>query len=153
MPRIGDRSVWVSPLAQLSDTGTPAWAAFLCYAPARFSNTPATNPAQQFVANINSVRDPSRTVMFGEAPHFTRALRQGVPYPFTNATTSPNALGPYNRNGTATERGGENGRAALGFFDGSVRVLTGSQIVSHGVNQDAERGQNPDGIVWRLTPN
>jgi prepilin-type N-terminal cleavage/methylation domain-containing protein len=148
-PRIGDKSVWVSPLAK--DGATPAWAAFLCYGPPRVA-TPSDSSVR-FVANVQQVRDPSRTVLFGETPHFTHALRSGTPYPFVNGITSPNSLGPYNRNGSASENGGLGGKAVLGFFDGSVRILTGNQIASHGVSVAAEQGDNPDGIIWRLTPN
>lgn len=144
-PKLGDNSIWISPLAK-DVVPANAWAAFLCYAPARSSNTPSSSAANRFVANISRIENPSRTVMFGETPHFTEAMRQGVPYPFINAITTPNSLGPYNRNG------GARGRAALGFFDGSVRVLTAAQISSHG-GTSAERGNNPDGIIWRLTPN
>jgi prepilin-type N-terminal cleavage/methylation domain-containing protein len=151
LPQIGDKSIWVSPLAELNVPST-AWAAFTCYAPPRSSNKNLGNPALNFVANINQISDPSRTVMWGETPHFTRALRQGVPYPFINEITSPNSVGPYNRNGSNQNNGGLVGKAALGFFDGSVRTYSGSRIQTHGANVQAERGLNPDGIIWRLDP-
>jgi prepilin-type N-terminal cleavage/methylation domain-containing protein len=152
LPRVGENSVWVSPNAELTVAAND-WAAFLCYAPARSSNTPSSSAANRYVANAFKIKDPSRTVMFAETPHFTRALRNGVPYPFVNAIASPNSTGPFNRNGDDREDGGLRGKAALGFFDGSVRTLTGTQIQAHGTTTDAERGDNPDRIVWRLTPN
>jgi prepilin-type N-terminal cleavage/methylation domain-containing protein len=146
LPQIGEKSIWVSPMAE-DNNPSNAWAAFTCYAPPRSSNkgTPG------FVANINKIQNPSRTVLFGETPHFTRALRGTSPYIFINEITSPNSVGPYNRNGSATDRGGEKGKAAIGFFDGSVRTLTGAQIVTHG-GTSQEKGNNPDQIVWRLDP-
>jgi prepilin-type N-terminal cleavage/methylation domain-containing protein len=158
LPAIGDNSIWVSPLAENNNPAN-AWAAFLCYAPARSSNTPGSSAVNQYVANFGRLAKnapravPSRTVMFGETPHFTVAQRSGVPYPFFNAITSPNSVGPDNRNGSSAENGGLEGKAAMGMYDGSVRTFTGAQIATHGTDQNAERGQNPDSIVWRLTPN
>jgi prepilin-type N-terminal cleavage/methylation domain-containing protein len=158
MPKIGDNSIWVSPLAE-DVVPNNSWAAFLCYGPARSSNTPGSSAAQQYVASYAKLSKnapmatPSNTVMFGETPHFTTALRQGTPYPFINGTTSPNAVGPYNRNGAATENGGLVGKVVLGMYDGSVKTFTGAQIQAHGTTTEAERGDNPDRIVWRLTPN
>ena len=152
LPKIGENSVWVSPNAELTVAGKE-WAAFLCYAPARSSNTLESSAANRYVANISKIIEPSRTVMFAETPHFSRALRNGTPYPFINAISSPNSTGPFNRNGDNQEDGGLRGKAALGFFDGSVRTLTGAQIQTHGTTTAAERGNNPDRIVWRLTPN
>lgn len=157
-PKLGDNSVWVSPLAE-DTVASNRWAAFLCYGPARSSNTPGSSVANQYVANFAllaknaPLAGPSNTVMFGETPHFTSALRSGVPYPFINGITSPNSIGPYNRNGSAAEKGGLLGKAAMGMFDGSVRTFTGAQIETHGATTAAERGDNPNHIVWRLTPN
>ncbi len=147
LPKIGDNSIWVSPLAE-NTVANNSWAAFTCYAPPRISNIGSPT----FITNISKVLNPSRTVVFAETPHFTRALRQGVPYPFINEIASPNSTGPYNRNGSASDRGGLSGKAALGFFDGSVRTFTGNQINAHGTSVDAEKGNNPDGVIWRMDP-
>ena len=147
LPKLGDNSIWVSPLAEDTNSSNN-WAAFTCYAPPRSSN----KGSPTFVANIQKIASPSRTVLFAETPHFTRALRQGVAYPFINEIASPNSTGPYNRNGGAVEKGGLQGKAAVGFFDGSVRTFSGAQIEAHGASTAAEKGDNPDGVVWRLDP-
>jgi prepilin-type N-terminal cleavage/methylation domain-containing protein len=147
MPRIGDNSVWVSPFAE-DRTGNNAWAAWLCYAPAQISNTMAASAANRYLTNIHKVTSPSRTVLFGETANLTIAKRSGTTYPFVNANTTPGALGRFNRNGTDEENGGLKGKAALGFFDGSVRVLTGAQIDAHNTNDTVRRGDNPERIIW-----
>jgi type II secretory pathway pseudopilin PulG len=150
LPKFGDSSIWVSPLAEDTVPGNQ-WAVFTCYAPPRISSVDAnSNPA--YVTNISKVQNPTRTVIFAETPHFTKALRSGVVYPFINEISSPNSTGPYNRNGSGTDRGGLGGKAALGFFDGSVRTFTGAQINAHGASTAAEKGDNPDGVVWRMDP-
>ncbi|CAM2919704.1 prepilin-type N-terminal cleavage/methylation domain-containing protein [Rariglobus hedericola] len=145
LPKLGDNSIWVSPLAE-DTVAANRWAAFTCYAPPRSSNR--GSGTTYFVANSRTLAEPSRTVMFAETPHFSQALQSGVPYGHINEISSPASTGPYNRNGTSAERGGEKGKAAIGFFDGSVRTLTGAQIVTHG-GTAAEKGANPDRIVWR----
>lgn len=173
LPKIGDGSFWVSPLAETPPTSME-WASFLCYSMARSSNTMASAPASRFVANINNLatRDsptavpvpvsPSRTVVFAETALFTQALDGTRPFSETSArvTVDPIDLGHFNRNGSAINRGGLQGKAAAGFYDGSVRTFTGTQIAAQGGglpgasgNNPAQRGANPDGIVWRLTPN
>ena len=147
LPRLGQDSIWVSPLAEDIHVAN-RWAAFTCYAPPRSSN----RGSPVFVANGRTIQEPSRTVMFAETPHFSGALQGGVAYRHINEISSPNSTGPYNRNGSQANRGGETGKVALGFFDGSVRIYTGAQIVTHGVNTAAEKGNNPDRIVWRLDP-
>jgi prepilin-type N-terminal cleavage/methylation domain-containing protein len=145
MPAIGDSSVWVSPSAEEASPGT-AWAAWLCYATAQISNTAISG--SPYISNISKVKDPSRTVLFGETANLTKAKRSGVTYPFVNANTSPGALGRFNRNGSDAENGGLQGKAALGFFDGSVRVFTGSQIDAHNVSDATRRGDNAERITW-----
>lgn len=147
LPKIGDNSIWVSPLAE-KPVATNEWAAFTCYGPPRISN----RGSPTYVTNISKVLSPSKTVIFAETPHFTKALREGVPYPFINEIASPNSTGPYNRNGSASDRGGLAGKAAVGFFDGSVKTFTGQQINAHGASVAAEKGDNPDGVVWRMDP-
>jgi prepilin-type N-terminal cleavage/methylation domain-containing protein len=147
LPRIGDNSVWVSPFA-VSPTGANTWAAWLSYAPAQISNTLEAAPANRYLTNISRVRDPSRTVLFGETANLTQAKRSGVAYPFINSNTTPGALGRFNRNGTDAENGGLQGRAALGFFDGSVRVFTGEQIDAHNASTATRRGENAEGLIW-----
>lgn len=149
LPKLGDNSIWVSPLAEDTVAGN-RWAAFTCYAPPRSSNKNLGNPTLHFVANINRIQNPSRTVLFAETSHFSKALQGGVPTPFINEISSPNSTGRYNRNGSDKERGGLQGKAAVGFFDGSVKTLSGAQIETHGTSTNAEKGTNPDGIIWRL---
>jgi prepilin-type N-terminal cleavage/methylation domain-containing protein len=148
LPKLGDNSIWVSPLAE-DTVAANRWAAFTCYAPPRSSNR--GSGTAYFVANSRTLAEPSRTVMFAETPHFSEAKQGGVSYGYINEISSPASTGPYNRNGTNAERGGEKGKAAIGFFDGSVRTLTGAQIVTH-AGTNAEKGANPDRIVWRLDP-
>lgn len=147
LPKIGDNSIWVSPLAE-DTVAANRWAAFTCYAPSRSSN----KGSPTFVTNISKVLNPSKTVVFAETPHFTQAQRDGTAYPFINEISSPNSTGPYNRNGGSGDRGGLQGKAALGFFDGSVKTFTGAQINAHGASTAAEKGDNPEGIIWRLDP-
>jgi prepilin-type N-terminal cleavage/methylation domain-containing protein len=147
MPAIGDNSVWVSPFAQEASPGT-AWAAWLCYAPAQISNTMQAQQQNRYLVNISKVKDPSRTVLFGETANLTAAKRSGVAYPFVNSNTTPGAVGRFNRNGSDAENGGLQGKVALGFYDGSVRVLTGSQIDAHNVSDPARRGDNAERITW-----
>ncbi len=173
LPKIGDGSFWVSPLAE-SPLPSMEWASFLCYSTARSSNTTASAPANQFVANIGNLHtrtnataprvqvSPSRTVAFAETALFTKALDGTTPFSRTSArvTVDPIDLAHFNRNGSSTNRGGLSGKAAVGFFDGSVRTFTGQQIAAQAgalpggnANNLAQRGDNPDGVVWRLTPN
>lgn len=147
LPKIGSNSIWVSPLAE-DTVAANSWAAFTCYAPPRISN----KGSPTYVTNISKVLTPSKTVIFAETPHFTQAQRSGTPYPFINEIASPNSTGPYNRNGSNSEKGGLGGKAAVGFFDGSVRTFTGLQIEAHGASTAAEKGENPDGVIWRMDP-
>lgn len=147
LPKLGDNSIWVSPLAE-DPTGTISWAAWLSYAPSKISNTMAATVANRYLLNGQRVPNPSRTILFAETANLTSAKRSGVTYGFTNANSTPAAVGPYNRNGTDGERGGLRGKAALGFFDGSVRIYTGEQIAAHAASTAAERGANPEGLVW-----
>lgn len=148
LPRAGDNSIWVSPLAEIPEGSATEWAAFTCYAPPRISN----KGSPTYVTNILKVPNPSKTVVFAETPHFSKALRNGAPYSFINEISSPNSTGPYNRNGSNSERGGLSGKAAVGFFDGSVRTFTGTQINAHGASTAAEKGENPEGVIWRMDP-
>ncbi len=173
LPKIGDGSFWVSPLASPPPTSME-WASFLCYSTARSSNTMASSAQNRMVANINnlctrnadnSVREkvsPSRTVVFAESALFTRALEGATPFSQTAArvTVDPIDLAYYNRNGNASSQGGLAGKAAVGFFDGSVKTFSGQQLAAQAGagpggsgNNPAQRGENPDRIVWRLTPN
>ena len=173
LPKVGDGSFWVSPLAE-KPPAAMEWASFLCYSTARSSNTLASNGPNQFVANINTLStrsgangpaikvSPSRTVVFAESALFTKALDGTTPFSQSAArvTVDPIDLAHFNRNGSATNRGGLQGKAAVGFFDGSVRTFTGAQLAAQGGaqpggsgNNAAQRGDNPDGVVWRLTPN
>lgn len=145
LPKIGDNTIWVSPLAE-DTVAANRWAAFTCYAPPRISN----KGSPTFITNVSKVANPAKTVIFAETPHFTKAQRDGTAYPFINEIASPNSTGPYNRNGSSSDRGGLAGKAAVGFFDGSVKTFTGAQIAEHGVSTDAEKGLNPDGVIWRL---
>ena len=146
LPKLGDNSIFVSPLAEDTVAGN-RWAAFTCYAPPRISN----KGSPTYVTNISKVVNPSRTVVFAETSHFSQALQGGTPTPYINEISSPNSTGPYNRNGGNGDRGGLQGKAAIGFFDGSVRTLSGAQIATHG-GTNQEKGNNPDGIVWRMDP-
>ncbi len=173
LPKIGDGSFWVSPLAE-PPPASMEWASFLCYSTARSSNTMASAVGSRMVANINnlvtrnadnSVRErltPSRTAMFAETALFTKALDGTTPFSQNAArvTVDPIDLAHFNRNGTATNRGGLSGKAAVGFFDGSVKTFTGDQLAAQAGgapgasgNNAAQRGDNPDRVVWRLTPN
>ncbi len=173
LPKVGDGSFWVSPLAE-PPPASMEWASFLCYSTARSSNTMGSAAANRMVANItklvtrnadNSIREvvsPSRTVVFAESALFTRALDGATPFSQTSArvTVDPIDLAHFNRNGSATNRGGLQGKAAVGFFDGSVRTFTGQQLreqagadAGGSGNNAAQRGDNPDRVVWRLTPN
>lgn len=173
LPKVGDGSFWVSPLA-VPPPASMEWASFLCYSTARSSNTMASGAANRFVANIMTLStrtsataapkmvSPSRTVVFAESALFTQALDGATPFSPSAArvTVDPVDLAYFNRNGSATNRGGLSGKAAVGFFDGSVRTYTGQQLAAQagaqpGGNSDnsAQRGNNPDGVVWRLTPN
>lgn len=173
LPKIGDGSFWVSPLAE-PPPANMEWASFMCYSTARSSNTMGSAPANRMVANINnlvsrnadnSVREklsPSRTVVFAESAMFTKALDGSTPFSQNSVrvTVDPIDLAHFNRNGTATNRGGLNGKAAVGFFDGSVKTFTGQQLAAQAGstpggsgNNAAQRGDNPDRVVWRLTPN
>ncbi len=173
LPKIGDGSFWISPLAE-QPAASLEWASFLCYSTARSSNTTGSSAANLFVANINTLAtrngagatpipvSPSRAVVFAETALFTKALEGTSPFSSNTArvTVDPIDLAHYNRNGSATNRGGLSGKAAVGFFDGSVRTFTGQQLAAQGGglpgasgNNAAQRGDNPDGIVWRLTPN
>lgn len=155
LPQLGDNSIWVSPLAEDNGNGK-AWAAFTCYAPPRSSNKgtgSASSPI--YVANINKIANPSRTVLFAETPHFSQAKQSGTAYQHINEISSPGSTGPYNRNGGSGDKGGLQGKAAVGFFDGSVRTLSGAQIAAHTASSNTarvEKGDNPDGVVWRLDP-
>jgi prepilin-type N-terminal cleavage/methylation domain-containing protein len=173
LPKIGDGSFWVSPLAE-TPPASAAWSAFLCYSTARSSNTMASAAANRFVANINSLStrtgatgpstsvSPSRTVVFAESAMFTQALDGTTPFSSTSArvTVDPIDLAYFNRNGSNQNQGGLSGKAAVGFFDGSVRTLSGAQLADQAGappggsgNNPQQRGSNMDGIVWRLTPN
>ena len=173
LPKIGDGSFWVSPLAERPPTSME-WASFLCYSTARSSNTMGSAPANRMVANITklvtrnadgSVREfvsPSRTVVFAETALFTRALDGTTPFSQNSArvTVDPIDLAHFNRSGAAANRGGLQGKAAVGFFDGSVRTFSGAQLKDHGGadpggsgNNDNQKGNNADRVVWRLTPN
>lgn len=157
MPRLGQQSVWISPLARPQE-GLQEWRSIMCYSPTRWSNP--VGSATEFSLNIRDVRLPALTVMFTERPTFTQALGpSGNPFTDTGQTfATPLPLGRYNRNGTATLYGGLGGRVALGMFDGSVRVYLGREIAPGGgevtltqtQQTNFERGQNPLGLVWRF---
>lgn len=146
-PKAGDNSVWVSPFAE-DTSGTLAWAGWLSYAPSQISNTMSAMPQNRYLVNMRQVKDPSRTVLFGETANLSRAKQGGVAYKWVNANSTPGAVGRYNRNGTDGEAGGLQGKAALGFFDGSVRTYSGAQIDAHNANDTVKRGDNKEGIVW-----
>jgi prepilin-type N-terminal cleavage/methylation domain-containing protein len=173
LPKVGDGSFWVSPLAE-TPPANMEWASFLCYSTARSSNTMASAQANRFVANIGNLAtrnganaapikvSPSKTVAFAETALFTKALSGSTPFSQTSArvTVDPVDLAHFNRNGSNRDRGGLEGKAAVGFFDGSVRTFSGAQLAAQAgaqpggnSNNAAQRGTNPDGVVWRLTPN
>ena len=172
LPKIGDGSFWVSPLAE-TPPKSAEWSSFLCYSTARSSNTMASSAANRFVANINTLStrsgtgpsipvSPSKTVVFAETALFTKALDGAAAFSSTTArvTVDPIDLAHFNRNGSASDMGGLQGKAAVGFFDGSVRTFLGTELAAQAGaipggsgNNAAQRGANPLGIVWRLTPN
>lgn len=131
LPTFGDNSIFICPAAQ-RQTGSqaPAW---LCYGPPFGQSDPTANSG--FLTNFNKIQLPSRTVIFAELTNHA----PGQTGAFANA--NPKYLATGNR---------WNGKALLGFADGSVRSYNSRQLTEQGQNTTTLKGENSAGVIWQL---
>jgi prepilin-type N-terminal cleavage/methylation domain-containing protein len=139
-PTLRSDSVFVCPKAALFSTSTaPAW---LCYGPPADGSSTAASTG--YLSNLGKISTPSRTVLFAELTNHA----PGASGSFSNA--NPRFLASQNRwGGNGVSAGG---KALLGFYDGGVRVFTGTQIAAQGASPAARKGANPDGVIWDWRP-
>jgi prepilin-type N-terminal cleavage/methylation domain-containing protein len=138
VPKLTDSSVFVCPNAASTSTNS-AGIAWLCYAPSyKLSDTVATAPEGKFLANVNRIREPSRTVLFAETTNHAPG-QTGI-----FSTCNPAFLGAP---ATATTSGSRwKGKSLVSFFDGSVKSYTSAQLLAQSTNLKGDLG----GPIWDI---
>ncbi|MCU0794017.1 MAG: prepilin-type N-terminal cleavage/methylation domain-containing protein [Opitutaceae bacterium] len=90
-----------------------------------------------FLANVNKVMEPSRTVLFAESTNHAPGQTQIF------STSNPRFLGTASGNTSGSRWGG---KSLVSFFDGSVRSYTQAQLTEQGNDLRGTRG----GPVWDI---
>lgn len=139
LPQLSSDSIFVCPKAASSNSTAPAW---LCYGPPADGSSTAASGG--YLSNVTRIASPSRTVVFSELTNHA----PGSSGSFGNA--NPRFLASQNRWGANGSSAG--GKALVGFFDGSVRSFTGSQLAAQGASSATKKGANPDGVIWDWRP-
>jgi len=138
VPKLDTNSIFICPNAKTSTTN-PNGIAWLCYAPSyRLSDSVATAPEGRFLANLNQIREPARTVLFAETTN--HAPGQTAIF----STCNPNFLGAP---ATATTSGSRwKGKSLVSFFDGSVKKFTSAELFTQAGDIKGTRG----GPIWDI---
>jgi len=139
VPTLDTDSIFVCPNAK-SKTTNPNGIAWLCYAPSFALSEAGVSGAPDggfFLANINRVAEPARTVLFAESTNHAPG-QTGI-----FSTSNPRFLGATN-GATSGSRWG--GKALVSFFDGSVRSYTQAQLLVQGDDLKGTKG----GPRWDL---
>lgn len=134
LPTLGDNNIFICPNASAKSVSTaPAW---LCYAPAFPLSEGGANAR---TANVNRIRNPSRTVLFAETTNHAPGQTGSFP------TSNPRALGTS----TATTSGSRwGGKSLVSFFDGSVKSFSQAQLLAQGEDLKGLEG----GVIWDPYP-
>jgi prepilin-type N-terminal cleavage/methylation domain-containing protein len=136
VPTLDSNSIFVCPNARTTTTN-PTGTAWLCYAPSyKLSDSSTTAPEGHFLANVNKIMEPSRTVLFAETTN--HAPGQTAIF----STSNPAYLGAT---GALTgSRWG--GKSLVSFFDGSVRCFSSSDLITQSADLKGLKG----GPVWDI---
>jgi prepilin-type N-terminal cleavage/methylation domain-containing protein len=131
-------SIFVCPNAS-SSTTNPNGIAWLCYAPAyKLSDALTTAPEGRFLGNVNTVLEPSRTVLFAETTNHAPG-QTGI-----FSTCNPTFLGATPTGTTSGSRW--KGKSLVSFFDGSVRTYKSAELLAQGGDLKGTRG----GPIWDI---
>jgi prepilin-type N-terminal cleavage/methylation domain-containing protein len=139
VPTLDSNSIFVCPNAR-SKTTNPGGTAWLCYAPSFALSESGVTGAPDggfFLANVNKVMEPSRTVLFAESTNHAPGQTQIF------STSNPRFLGTASGNTSGSRWGG---KSLVSFFDGSVRSYTQAQLTEQGNDLRGTRG----GPVWDI---
>lgn len=137
VPTLDSESIFVCPNAR-SKTTNPGGIAWLCYAPSfALSDAASGAPDGFFLANVNRILEPSRTVLFAESTNHAPG-QTGI-----FSTSNPRFLGAS----SGTTSGSRwNGKSLVSFFDGSVKSYTQAQLTEQGNDLKGTKG----GPVWDI---
>ncbi len=139
VPTLDSESIFVCPNAR-SKTTNPGGIAWLCYAPSFALSEGGVAGAPDggfFLANINRIREPSRTVLFAESTNHAPGQTQIF------STSNPRFLGATSGTTSGSRWGG---KSLVSFFDGSVRSYTQAQLTDQGNDLKGTKG----GPVWDI---
>jgi prepilin-type N-terminal cleavage/methylation domain-containing protein len=138
VPTLTDNSIFVCPNAQ-STTTNPTGIAWLCYAPSyKISDALSSAPDGFFLANVNKILEPSRTVLFAESTNHAPGQSQIF------STSNPAYLGAVATPTTSGSRWG--GKSLVSFFDGGVKSFTSAQLLSQSGDLAGVKG----GPIWNV---
>jgi general secretion pathway protein G len=131
-------SIFVCPNASSSTTNSNG-IAWLCYAPSyKISDTVSTAPEGKFLANVNKIKEPSRTVLFAETTNHAPG-QTGI-----FSTSNPAYLGAV---ATQTQSGSRwKGKSLVSFFDGSVKGFPSPELLAQSSDLKGTRG----GPIWDI---
>lgn len=138
VPTLADNSIFVCPNAQ-STTTNPTGIAWLCYAPSyKISDAVTGAPEGFFLANVNKILQPSRTVLFAESTNHAPGQSQIF------STSNPAYLGAAATSTTSGSRWG--GKSLVSFFDGGVKSFTSAQLLAQSGDLAGDKG----GPIWNV---
>jgi general secretion pathway protein G len=135
MPGFSAKSIFVCPRAAEKSNRADSYA-WRSYAPTWLIDANASGSGSGVPTNRSMVKDPTRTVMFSETTFHT-AYDVTSPTPDYVSTANPNFL----RNDGAQRH---DGKALVGFFDGSVRSFNAAQLLQ----QYNERNTPGASVRW-----
>lgn len=137
VPTLENDSMFICPNAKFKTTN-PNGIAWLCYAPSfALSDATSSAPEGYFLANINRIMEPSRTVLFAESTNHAPG-QTGI-----FSTSNPRFLGAATATGSGSRWGG---KSLVSFFDGSVKNFSSAQLLAQGDDLKGTRG----GPIWDI---